>query len=119
MQRMRDAVAFIGVGGSEIVRRSDRGIAAFAVDAAVAAIADAGLTREDIDGYVGAPAATNTGALHADGADEKWSRSLVEADGITGLAWPVDLDRRFPTDSGVAAGPAVARCHDRALRESG
>jgi acetyl-CoA acetyltransferase len=107
MQRMRDAIAFIGVGGSEIVRRSDRGIAAFAVDAAVAAIADAGLTREDIDGYVGAPTATNTGALHVDGADEIWSRSLVEAVGITGLAWSVDLHRAFPTDMAVAAAQAL------------
>jgi acetyl-CoA acetyltransferase len=105
--RESPAVAFIGVGGSEIVRRSERGIAAFAVDAAVAAIADAGLTREDIDGYVGAPTATNTGALHLDGTDEIGSRSLVEALGITGLAWSVDLHRAFPTDMAIAAAHAL------------
>src|SRR3546814_16081476 len=51
----RDAIAMIGFGSSGIERRSDRGIAAFALDAAVAAIEDAGIERDAIDGYVGAP----------------------------------------------------------------
>lgn len=44
-------VAIVGVGGfSEIGRRLDRPLGLLAVDAARAAIADAGLTLADIDG---------------------------------------------------------------------
>ena len=42
--------AIVGVGCSRIERRSERGIAAFALDAARAAIVDAGLEVDDIDG---------------------------------------------------------------------
>jgi acetyl-CoA acetyltransferase len=107
MRRSHDSVAFIGVGASEIVRRSDRGITAFAVDAAVAAIADAGLGRDDIDGFVGAPTATNPGASHIDGADEVWSRTLVDALEIRTLLWAADLHRGFPTDMAIAAAHAL------------
>lgn len=107
MRRPRDAVAFIGVGGSEIVRHSDRGITAFAMDAAIAAIADAGLSRDDIDGFIGAPTATNPGAPHVDGADEVWGRSLVDSLGIRKLLWAADLHRGFPTDMAIAAAHAL------------
>jgi acetyl-CoA acetyltransferase len=107
MQQQRDGVVFIGVGGSTITRHSDRGIMAFALDAAVAAIADAGLTRDDIDGYVGAPTATNAGTPHVDGADEVWSRSVVNSLGISGLAWAADLHRAFPTDMAITAAHAL------------
>jgi 3-oxoacyl-[acyl-carrier-protein] synthase III len=56
------------LGLPEIAARSDRGISAFALDAATAALADAKLKRDEIDGYVGAPYATNAGSPHAEGA---------------------------------------------------
>lgn len=106
-----DAVAVIGVGSSTIERHSDRGIHAFALDAAISAIADAGLERDDIDGYVGAPGATNAGALHVDGGDEITARTLVESLGITDLAFSVDAYKGFPTDMVIVAAQALrGRC---------
>lgn len=102
-----DAITFIGVGTSTIARHSERGIQALAVDAAISAIADAGLTRDDIDGYVGAPVATNAGALHADGGDEITMRSLVESLGISGLKFGVDSYKGFPTDMVMLAAQAL------------
>jgi acetyl-CoA acetyltransferase len=103
----RDAIAMIGFGSSAIERRSDRGIAAFALDAAVAAIADAGIERDAIDGYVGAPWATNAGALHAEGGDELSYRPAVRLLGITGLVYGADLYRGFPTDMVITAAHAL------------
>src|SRR3546814_17474553 len=99
----RDAIAMIGFGSSGIERRSDRGIAAFALDAAVAAIEDAGIERDDIDGYVGAPWATNAGALNAEGGDELSYRPAVRLLGITGLVYGAALYRGFPTALVIAA----------------
>lgn len=59
---MSGDIVIAGFGGSAILRKSDRGIAAFAQDAVLAALADCGLERDQIDGYVGAPFATNAGA---------------------------------------------------------
>lgn len=100
-------IAFIGVGGSAIVRRSDRGITAFALDAALAAIADADLSPDDIDGYVGAPSATAAAAPRVDGADEVWARSFVDALGLRRLNWAADLHRGFATDMAVAGAHAL------------
>jgi acetyl-CoA acetyltransferase len=102
-----DAIAFVGVGASPIERRSERGILAFALDAALDALRDAGLSRDDIDGYVGAPLATNAGALHVDGADEISARRLVDALGITRLAYGIDLSKAFPTDMVIAAAQTL------------
>jgi len=100
-------IAFIGVGASAIERRSDRGITAFALDAALAAIADADLSPDDIDGYVGAPSATAAAALRVDGADEVWAQSFVEALGLRRLTWAADLHRGFATDMAVAGAHAL------------
>jgi acetyl-CoA acetyltransferase len=100
-------VAFIGVGTSTIERRSEQSIVGLALDAAVAAVTDAGLVRDQIDGYVGAPTATSAGAAGADGADEVSMRLLAERLGLRHLAWGVDLAWCFPTDMAVAAGHAL------------
>lgn len=49
-KRYRNKVAIVGAGVTNVERRSDRPAAALAVEATDAAIADAGLTRGDIDG---------------------------------------------------------------------
>ena len=46
----RNKVAIVGAGVTDVVRRSDRAAASLAVEASDKAIADAGLTRGDIDG---------------------------------------------------------------------
>jgi len=102
-----DAVCFIGLGSTPIQRKSDRGLRAFAQDAALAAIADAGLSRDDIDGYVGAPLATGAGSVHADGGDEITARTLVESLGMTRLAYANDNYKGFATDMVIAASHAL------------
>ncbi|MCW1935011.1 thiolase C-terminal domain-containing protein [Pararhodobacter zhoushanensis] len=96
------SVVIVGFGSSAIERRSDRGIAGFALDAALAALADAGITREDVDGYVGAPYATNAGSPHAEAGDEISLKTVSSLMGLK-LGWGADLYRRYPTDM-VAAG---------------
>ncbi len=98
-------VVIAGFGASEIVRRSDRGISAFALDALVAALEDARLEREDVDGYVGAPFATNAGSPHAEGGDEISLKTIASQAGLR-LSWGADLFRRYPTD--MVAGAAHA-----------
>jgi acetyl-CoA acetyltransferase len=97
------AIAFIGVGGSTIERQSNRSITAFALDAAIAAITDAEIDIADIDGYVGAPIATNPGALHVDGADEISARTIIKGLGLSQLSYAADLHKSFPTDMAISA----------------
>lgn len=106
-------VAIIGFGGSELVRRSDRGLSAFALDAAIAALADAGLQREQVDGYVGAPWAPHAGALNVDGADEIGCRSLLSALGMTGVSYAIDLHKAFAPDMVASAAAALVAGHCR------
>lgn len=105
---MNTPAAIVGVGTSAIERRSDRGIVAFALDAARAAIADAGLDLDDIDGYVGAPTATNAGGLRADGADEVSMRLLAQSLGLDELRWGADLAGAFAPDMVASAAHALA-----------
>lgn len=100
-------MAFIGVGVSAIERSSDRSIVAFALDAAIAALEDAGLTPDDINGYIGAPTATNANALHANGADELSMRLVCERLGLKNIAWGADLSWSFCTEMAVTAGYAL------------
>ncbi|UGQ11593.1 thiolase family protein [Yinghuangia sp. ASG 101] len=55
MWDVRDKVAVVGVGYSALTRRSPRTLAALTVEACDRAIADAGLTRRDIDGLATSP----------------------------------------------------------------
>ena len=96
-------VVIIGFGGSRISRRSERGLTTLALDAAMAALADAGLARADLDGYVGAPWATNAGAVHAEGADEISCKTFVRAFGVKTLTFWADIYRGYATDM-VALG---------------
>jgi acetyl-CoA acetyltransferase len=62
-------VAIAGVGFSEIHRRSQRSLGAYAVAACRAALADCGLTFADIDGLATYPTAPFSGAANLDGED--------------------------------------------------
>lgn len=62
MDKFEDKVRITGVGLSTIGRRLDRDPAGLAVQACLAALADAGLTREDIDGL-----STQPGPMTMDG----------------------------------------------------
>lgn len=93
--------AIVGVGFTEITRRPERGIGAFAVEAAAGAIADAGLSRDDIDGYVGYPRSPSYASAHFDGADEVSLEYMVPALGLRRPSWTVDT-------SGLALGMVAA-----------
>lgn len=103
----RGAIAIAGFGSSQIVRRSQRSITSLAVDAILEALTDAGLTREDIDGYVGAPWATHAGAVHAEGADEISCKTIVRAFGLSGLTFWADLYRGYATDMAAMGAQAL------------
>ncbi|MEO1915708.1 MAG: hypothetical protein ABGW98_17855, partial [Myxococcales bacterium] len=55
-------VAVTGIGQSDVGRRLDRDPMALTIDACLAAIEDAGLTRDDIDGLSTYPGAGMAGA---------------------------------------------------------
>ena len=86
-----------------MVRKSEKSLAAVAVEAAVDAIADAGLTPQDIDGYAGTPKAPNASALHWDGVDEISERYMASALGLTNMRWASDANRGVVAD-GIVAG---------------
>ncbi len=102
------ASAIVGVGGSAITRRSDAGILGLALDAALAALADAGLSRDEIDGYVGSPKASHPAALHVDGADEVSARSMVPALGLGRMGVAIDLNSAFAPEMVATAQNAIA-----------
>lgn len=99
-------IVIAGFGSSEITRKSDRSIAALALDAVVSALRDASVSREDVDGYVGAPLATNAGSPHAEGGDEISLKTVAAMAGLS-LTWGADLYRRYPTDMVTSAVHAL------------
>jgi acetyl-CoA acetyltransferase len=101
---MVTAAAFAGVGYSAIDRVSDRSILAYAQDAALDALAAAGVDRSEVDGYVGIAKSPNPGAVHADGADEASAYLITESLGLGPLRWASDV-------SGFAVNMAVVAAH--------
>lgn len=100
---LRNRTAIVGVGYTPMVRKSAKSLAAVAVDAALDAIADAGLSPRDIDGYAGTPKAPNASALHWDGVDEISERYMASALGLVNLRWAADANRGVVAD-GIVAG---------------
>ncbi|WP_454858913.1 thiolase family protein [Rhizobium binxianense] len=100
-------IVIAGFGSSAIERKSDRSIIAFAQDAIIAALSDANLGRDQIDGYIGAPFATNAGSPHAEGGDEISARTVVAAMGFSGMRYATDLFRRYPADMVASAAHAL------------
>lgn len=66
MWELRDKVAVAGIGYTPLVRRSPRTLASLTVEACDAAIADAGLTRADIDGLGTTPSMPVYGGIKGD-----------------------------------------------------
>lgn len=103
---IRNKTAIVGVGYTDMVRRSDRSLGAIASEAAAAAIRDAGLTKEQIDGYVGCPDAPNASAVQADGFDQVSAAYMVNSLGLDGVAWSIDVGLR-PTGAVAIAAQAL------------
>lgn len=104
---MSHDIVIAGFSSSPIERKSDRSITAFAQDAILGAISDAGLGRDQIDGYIGAPFATNAGSPHAEGGDEISVKTVAAVMGFKGLRYGTDLYRRYPADMVASAAHAL------------
>ena len=103
---MSSGVAFMGVGFTPVEREPTRSALGYALDAALDAIADAGLRPGDIDGYVGSAPAPTPGAAHADGADEVSMYLMTRHLGLTGLGWVADV-QGMPAGMAVTAAAAI------------
>ena len=102
LSQIHNQIAIVGVGFTPVLRHGDRSLTSFAVQAAVEAIADAGLRPQDIDGYVGSPNAPNASADHADGVDEVSAGHMVRSLGLEDPTWVVDING-LPTAAVVTA----------------
>jgi acetyl-CoA acetyltransferase len=92
--------AIIGFGASDVTRRPDRGIGAYAVHAVKAALESAGIDKEEVDGYVGSPGLASHATNHWDGADEVSAEYMLSALGLK-PRWSVDT-------SGLVLGMVAA-----------
>jgi acetyl-CoA acetyltransferase len=87
MFNANNEVAIVGVGQSKLARKQDRAIGALAVDASLAAIADAGLTVADIDGLSTYPDGAGPGVGPVPGISAAPLRWMVDGLGIEQLNW--------------------------------
>jgi len=115
MEKFENRVRITGIGISQIGRRLDRNPVGLAVDACLAAIQDAGLERQDIDGLSAHP-----GPLSLDGRSgagvlnveevlrvhPRWFNSGFEFPGHTGAV----LQASLAVAAGLARHVLVYRC---------
>lgn len=82
MRNSRPRAAIIGVGHSKVYRRAEEPLGKLAVDAALSAIADAGLTPADIDGITTSPTHPAAGTGNIDGVHTVGTYFMIRALGI-------------------------------------
>src|SRR6185436_8332593 len=80
-------VAIVGVGHSRVGRKLERPLGALAVDAALTAIEDAGLSVKDIDGIVNYPQTTGAGVGPEPGVSAAPLQWMVDGLGIEQVNW--------------------------------
>jgi acetyl-CoA acetyltransferase len=103
---LRNRVAIVGVGFSEVARRSQRTLGQLAVSACAKAIDDAGLAPADIDGISNYPAPGGPPAVPpVDGVDIVSVDYLSQAMALENLAWCCSLA------SGTIAAALVEAVH--------
>lgn len=92
--------AIIGFGATEVTRQPTDAIGSYAVRAVKAALDSAGLDKDEVDGYVGAPGLASHSTNHWDGADEVSAEFMLRALGLE-PRWSVDT-------SGLVLGMVAA-----------
>jgi acetyl-CoA acetyltransferase len=104
----RNKVAIVGVAYSPVAVNSTRSLGALTVEACLAAIEDAGLRVEDIDGISNYPAASRIGGGDQDGIDIVSIKFMAEALKLTNLRWSCSISTGTIGASLVHAAAAVA-----------
>jgi acetyl-CoA acetyltransferase len=98
----KNKVAIVGVGQSAFGRKLDRPTGALAVDAALAAIEDAGLTVRDIDGISTFPESTGPGVGPEPGISAAPLDWMVQGLGIEQVDWWANGGGNISTAIGYA-----------------
>jgi acetyl-CoA acetyltransferase len=98
--------AIVGIGYSEITRRSDRPLGLLALDACRAAVDDAGLKPHQIDGLTTYPESPFAGAGNRDGEDVVSVMYVVNH-----LALAPDIRWYAQIETGMIASPIIEAVH--------
>jgi acetyl-CoA acetyltransferase len=83
--------AIVGVGCTPTWKQAPKSLGAVAIDAAVAAIDDAGLRRDQIDGYIGTPWGPGISSVLPDGVGQVTASYLAASLGLRDLSFTVDI----------------------------
>src|SRR4051812_2540777 len=84
---VKNQVCIVGVGHSQVGRRLDRPLGLLALDASKAALADAGLTNDDIDGAATFPLYPGGNVSARDGHSHVSLGWMVNCLGLRDLTW--------------------------------
>ena len=108
MSRIRNQVAIVGVGYSDLAPHADKSLGALAIDACRTAISDAGLSVDDIDGISNYPNASRIGGGEQDGIDIVSVKYIAQALALKQLSWSCSITTGTIVASLVHAVNAVA-----------
>jgi acetyl-CoA acetyltransferase len=95
--------AIVGVGYTPALRHASSSLGAIALDAALDALADAGLDRSEIDGYVGTPAGPGGASTSPDGVGQISAPWIAASLGLRDLRFTVDIAGLPSTSLEIAA----------------
>ncbi|MGH7934816.1 MAG: thiolase C-terminal domain-containing protein, partial [Candidatus Binataceae bacterium] len=102
----RSKTAIVGIGYSEITRHPRKPLGLFAIDACRAAIADAGLKPEQVDGLATYPESPFAGAGNRDGEDVVSVQYVMNH-----LALARDIRWYAQIETGMIASPIIEAMH--------
>jgi acetyl-CoA acetyltransferase len=98
--------AFVGVGYSDVDRKTERSVLSYAHEAALDALRDAGIDLDRVDGYVGIGSNPNPSTVHGDGADHVSAYLMADSLGLGPLGWVSDVSG-FAINMAASAAAAI------------
>jgi len=110
MWAFRDKVAVAGIGYSPLTRRAERPLVSLAIEACDAALADAGLTRRDLDGVATSPGMPRYGGAKGtvEGIDVVTPWYLIDQMGVSPQILYTGSSNGMVTQSFIDAAMAIA-----------
>jgi acetyl-CoA acetyltransferase len=105
---IRNRVAVVGTAFSPVARHQDKTVGQLAIEAAEAAVADAGLSFDDIDGIANYPSPSRAIAGNEDGVDICSLNYLVSTIPLRNVVWSCSITQGTVTASLTDAVHAVA-----------